>query len=600
MIQSLTRFIQKIEWFRLIDLPTWKRNKALPGKFYLISPFIGHVISIPPRSYIRTDPYHSALKAFIQERKPRGPARKMIKQKKAALIQNAPVLPKTLNASPPLYVKYHDATQESSSQSSSADNGDPHTPSPQYSESVANHVPCVADDDTTQTVPDGIDPHLTRLLSSLTMSANPLSPEKPDLTPLSIKTNESTAKESTTPIPVTASSSGSHPPPMDRDDWSSSAPTRLSDRSVEPSIPLPLNTDSSPATVNTNPPPTSSRSEPPTALNLNPHVPSSSAGSQILPLSPNSATLSPTISLSSPSNPTKTMGSRRTSSTADISPYLSKSLVMPTNGRHMAQLALLESVADESARMTPFLHAHGTSVMNGTNPRPFVSGLPSTSVPPPTMHRDPNDLRVIYSSAAPVGPPPPPPPHASSSFYSPHRSLMMDDAFQVRPRTSHAFHRGPMYPPPPGSVSMNQGQLLALMNNGTPVQNGSMYRGPPPPPQIPSQFRPPYHPTPPPSGPYTIPLRGPQPHLQPQPPHHQMNGFNVNPQLPFPPSQPPLGQPPLSAPAMTPGFNIVPHNGPPLSRNANLLSILNGAKQTPGPALPDAYQPPMTNGIQYR
>jgi mRNA-decapping enzyme subunit 2 len=35
--------ISKIEWFRLTDLPTWKRNKQAPGKFYLISPFIGCV-----------------------------------------------------------------------------------------------------------------------------------------------------------------------------------------------------------------------------------------------------------------------------------------------------------------------------------------------------------------------------------------------------------------------------------------------------------------------------------------------------------------------------------------------------------------------------
>ncbi|OAX42954.1 DCP2-domain-containing protein [Rhizopogon vinicolor AM-OR11-026] len=32
--------ISRIEWFKLTDLPTWRRNKAAPGKFYLISPFI--------------------------------------------------------------------------------------------------------------------------------------------------------------------------------------------------------------------------------------------------------------------------------------------------------------------------------------------------------------------------------------------------------------------------------------------------------------------------------------------------------------------------------------------------------------------------------
>jgi hypothetical protein len=37
---------QRIEWFKLVDLPTWKRNKAAPGKFYLISPFIGSVTLI--------------------------------------------------------------------------------------------------------------------------------------------------------------------------------------------------------------------------------------------------------------------------------------------------------------------------------------------------------------------------------------------------------------------------------------------------------------------------------------------------------------------------------------------------------------------------
>ncbi|KAF8560348.1 DCP2-domain-containing protein [Imleria badia] len=37
--------ISRIEWFKLTDLPTWKRNRAAPGKFYLISPFIAYVLN---------------------------------------------------------------------------------------------------------------------------------------------------------------------------------------------------------------------------------------------------------------------------------------------------------------------------------------------------------------------------------------------------------------------------------------------------------------------------------------------------------------------------------------------------------------------------
>lgn len=31
---------QKIDWFKLSDLPTWKRNKTPGSKFYLITPFV--------------------------------------------------------------------------------------------------------------------------------------------------------------------------------------------------------------------------------------------------------------------------------------------------------------------------------------------------------------------------------------------------------------------------------------------------------------------------------------------------------------------------------------------------------------------------------
>ncbi|KAK0478364.1 Dcp2, box A domain-containing protein [Armillaria novae-zelandiae] len=39
--------ISRIDWFKLSDLPTWRRNNASPGKFYLISPFIGYASHYP-------------------------------------------------------------------------------------------------------------------------------------------------------------------------------------------------------------------------------------------------------------------------------------------------------------------------------------------------------------------------------------------------------------------------------------------------------------------------------------------------------------------------------------------------------------------------
>ncbi|KAI0692759.1 DCP2-domain-containing protein [Cytidiella melzeri] len=38
--------ISKISWFKLADLPTWKRGKTVPGKFYLITPFIGYALAV--------------------------------------------------------------------------------------------------------------------------------------------------------------------------------------------------------------------------------------------------------------------------------------------------------------------------------------------------------------------------------------------------------------------------------------------------------------------------------------------------------------------------------------------------------------------------
>ncbi|KAJ7143719.1 hypothetical protein C8R44DRAFT_845908, partial [Mycena epipterygia] len=106
--------------------------------------------------------------------------------------------------SPPAHVPYHDTTQESSSQSSSIDNEDPHTPSPQYSTTAPSHV-----------VHDGfasLDPHFARLLSSLSLSAAIAAGGKGAGEPtLTIKTSEP-VPEPSTPVPVTTSEKEDAPP----------------------------------------------------------------------------------------------------------------------------------------------------------------------------------------------------------------------------------------------------------------------------------------------------------------------------------------------------------------------------------------------------
>jgi len=142
---------------------------------------------------------------------------------------------------------------------------------------------------------------------------------------------------------------------------------------------------------------------------------------------------------------------------------------VPVSTRRLKQLALLEAVADESARMTPVL-------------RNVVSNDRLSSF---SHHR--ND-----SAALPY-------PSASQPFYSGTPQLL-HDPFQVRSRTSHAVHR-PSFPTH-GSMSMSQSQLLSMMNPPQQPMHPSMH-GPPvlPPPGI---FLPPMQPPLPQTMPYRI------------------------------------------------------------------------------------------------
>lgn len=237
--------------------------------------------------------------------------------------------------------------------------------------------------------------------------------------------------------------------------------------------------------------------------------------------------------------------SRRVSSTADISPYLSRAAEIPTSAKRLQQLSLLESVADESARMAPIIAAR--AAMAGRGPIPNGYPQPPSSVPPHLLS-NPRDLGNLYSSYHP-GPIP--------ANVQPHYFSDAQDPFQVRSRTSQAFHRVPAHNPT-GSVSMNQNHLLAAINGSRlgPV-SPNFQAGPQ---LMQQQQRPPQV--------YNIgpPLYGSSPRVPYVPP--TMNSFP-----PYPSPLPPLAGPHPSSNLNIPfGVNMASHN----PTSMTLLSILNG------------------------
>ncbi|KAJ7597028.1 pyrophosphatase DCP2 [Mycena floridula] len=425
--------ISKIEWFSLADLPTWKRHKAAPGKFYLIAPFI-----LPLRNFIREHHHPSPQRKGAKGNK--GGKDGATPSRNGRKERHAPQQP----------IYSSDPNQESSSQSS-----DPQTPSTQYSQQIP-----IVHDAKPNLDPDAIDPHFARLLSSLTLSGAAVKQDKVPLAPLVESPPPSETRDHSTPAP---------PSPT------SEAPSTIVDRQIP-------RTGVSIDTVNK-----LFRSQPLSQLQR--------------PIS--NGPTHPRFSVPQ----TSPKVSRRTSSTADISPYLPRATEVPASAKHLKQLALLQTVADESARMSPYL------AMRSVGPHPHP---PASSVPPP-----PHDPRLLYSSGPSFAQAPPVQPY-------------IQDPYQFRSQTSHAFQR-PMYPAT-GSMSMNQSQLLNLINSRQPV-NGS--------PAFSQQQSHPY---------YQAPPYGMAPLLS----------YNQGPMFP--------GQVPLSAPAMSPGF---PRPNP---ASVPLLSILNGAQ----------------------
>ncbi|KDR84980.1 hypothetical protein GALMADRAFT_233506 [Galerina marginata CBS 339.88] len=508
--------ISKIEWFNLVDLPTWKKGKGAPGRFYLIAPFMGR------------------LKAWINEHRRRNTPRKNGKQKKPqAASRNE------------LANRGHNHIQESSSQSSSVGNAGPHTPSPQQPEPTVSHIPAENVE---------MDPHFARLLSSLTMSA------------ITSSDNVSNAKSSgdssvelqpfESPTPSEASTDpGEAPQAPEQPDWSSSAPPLYSPPTDIPPQSNPMHTVEPLQSL------TPSHESLRSSVNGSGHFGDTNSSTRI-------ATSPPLPSATSPTSPT----SHKSSSTADISPYLARAAEVPTSAKMLQQLSLLEAVADESERMAPIIAARAAMVSRG----PITGGYstpPSSGYP---HHLPARDINPNYSYHPGV-------PSSAAGFHSRYpvenHVNSYQDHFQVRSRTSQAFHRAPMHNST-GSVSINQNHLLASINGARAGPISPNYQiGPQFLHQQQSQIF---------SAPANPPFYGTPNHAPYQAAPLPMHGYNTFSPNPLPPPPPHTGVRPYSTvnPNIMPGMNIPPPINAPTTTSLSLLSILNGrpSQQTTVPA----------------
>ncbi|OSD03412.1 DCP2-domain-containing protein [Trametes coccinea BRFM310] len=381
--------ISKIAWFRLSDLPTWKRNKPVPGKFYLISPFIG------------------PLKAFIHDRKPRNTRRK------APRAQNVQVSGEhasseedgagSVQGSPSSLVDSN--AQELSSQSSSADHGEPHTPSPQYSAARVHQTTFDTGDNASVENPianasNTDHQHLTKLISGLVRSAASLSVEEP------AKAGLATAGTMPALTSVPLSSQQSFNDPTVSPDWSAHVPPQRSSNFSHELI-------------------SQARSSPAIAARSPEHTPMQAGVSEF-------PSASATPAMKEPGH-----GRRSSKSQADLSPYLSRPKAI---SKEMKYISMLESVAQESDRVA--------SRIGHRPPIPVPQGL--SSYPPPPPPSVPPEM--IYSSGGPPRPaqqmPYPPPPLNGAS---------------IRPSTSLALHHPPSHPAMVPRQSMNEAQLRSML-----------------------------------------------------------------------------------------------------------------------------------------
>ena len=389
------------------------------------------------------------LKAFINERKHQKQPRKAVKQKKTHQV-----LPRSHSTE-----KAHDyhPIEEFSFQSSSFDIAGPETPSPP-SESDTS---VLQDDNRSETNMSQVemDPHVARLLGSLALSAaasesftNEKSTKAAGDEAKSIVSSHATNSDDS---PFVSHAHGVH-----QYKGSSPLPSQVSQVSQQTGVSSRAHNHDHSASPHLHK----------TFSTLNVRPEPSSNGITLIeenlsPLS-NDRTAHASI-LTPPSQP------RRATSTADILPYLTRAADdVPISATRLKQLSLLETVADESARMSSVIAARAAMASN-----PAVNSYPllPQSVPPQSMMlgntRDPG---LIYSSDHPRAPS-----HALGfqPVYNPleHNFHGEHDASQFRSRTSQSTHRTLTHNPT-GSINIHQSHLLAALNGSrTPSLNPSQY-----------------------------------------------------------------------------------------------------------------------------
>ncbi|KAL1737217.1 Dcp2, box A domain-containing protein [Schizophyllum commune] len=402
--------IGDIKWFRLTDLPGWRKNSpANPKKFYLTQQFNSHL-----KRYINAQP----------------------RSRKAArpIVQPSPHYPYATAAG-----LQKEVSPESSSQDSGGEYVDPQTP-PQQPPPAE---PRIANTDQSN--------DLNRLLQGLMLGNG--SPKAAPALPANGQTTADDRKAG-----IIAAVLGS-------------AENKTQASSTSSATPSPRITESH--TARTSPEPSSGRSEtvPVSAPTPVPQRPAQ-------PASPAVSTSATTVS----ANP------RRTNNLADISPYLSRaSATEVVTAKRLKQLALLESVADESARMVAARMTPAPPPLSTSVPAQAVLHGPSTHSPMTGMGAASS---LLYSSAA--GPTATPAPHHSPYMAhaqahpyalsqaqrsaSPYVSTVQPqprhpidmgmDLAQVRAQTSQSFRHGAPNAAlhPAGTQSMSQSQLLSIMN----------------------------------------------------------------------------------------------------------------------------------------